>query len=268
MPADRPFVLSIAGFDPSGGAGVLADVKTFEQHEVYGLSIITGNTIQTENKFQDIHWIDLQFVLDAVNVLFKQYDIQAVKIGIVPTLDYLKSIVDEIRKHSAEVAIVWDTVLKSTTEFEFICVENQTSLIEILEKVDLITPNYKEVLMLDPSAVSAEKNAEKFSKYCAVLLKGGHNPEEKGTDYLYFQNQIVKLEPNTVFSAEKHGSGCVLSSAATANLALKKPLINSCLNAKAYVENYLQSNNKLLGFHYVKHNTVHLSGRYDQRTIK
>jgi hydroxymethylpyrimidine/phosphomethylpyrimidine kinase len=261
MSRNRPFVLSIAGFDPSGGAGVLADVKTFEQHEVYGLAINTGNTIQTEDTFHSIQWTDLDFVLNSIKTLFNKYDIKAVKIGIVPSLDYLKKIINEIRKHSEEVRIVWDTVLKSTTAFEFISVEDQSSLIEILKKIDLITPNYNEILKLNLNAPSAQKKAETLSEYCAVLLKGGHNPEEKGTDYLYFENQIVKIEPNIISHTEKHGSGCVLSSAITANLALKNTIINSCINAKAYVENYLNSNDKLLGFHYVKHTTVHFTGR-------
>ncbi|WP_136667185.1 hydroxymethylpyrimidine/phosphomethylpyrimidine kinase [Flavobacterium sp. H122] len=263
MSADRPFVLSIAGFDPSGGAGVLADVKTFELHQVYGLAIITGNTIQTEDTFEAMQWMDLDFVLKSIETLFGKYDIQAVKIGIVPSLDYLKSIVEEIRKYSAEVKIVWDTVLKSTTEFEFISLENQSDLLEILNQVDLITPNYLEIQKLNPNQNAAEYGAEELSEYCAVLLKGGHNPKEKGTDYLYFQNQSIKLKPKSILSTEKHGSGCVLSASITANLAQKNSLINSCLNAKAYVENYLQTNNKLLGYHYVKHTSVHLPGRYD-----
>ena len=61
MPTKRPFVLTIAGFDPSAGAGVLADIKTFEQHQVYGFAINTGNTIQTENDFSEMQWTDLSF---------------------------------------------------------------------------------------------------------------------------------------------------------------------------------------------------------------
>lgn len=263
MSTNRPFVLSIAGFDPSGGAGVLADVKTFEQHEVYGLAINTGNTIQTEDTFHCIQWTDIDFVLNSIKTLFSKYDIKAVKIGIVPSLDYLDNIINVIREYSKDVKIVWDTVLKSTTAFEFITIENQSNLIEILKKINLITPNYNEILKFNLDATSMEKKAALLSKYCAVLLKGGHNPKEKGTDYLYIENQSIKLDPNVISLFEKHGSGCVLSSAITANLALENSLFNSCLNAKAYVENYLKSNNKQLGFHYVKHTTIHFSRKYD-----
>ena len=90
MSENRPFVLTIAGFDPSAGAGVLADVKTFEQHHVFGFAINTGNTIQTEDVFYEIQWTDLTFVLKSLNTFFKKYEIKVVKIGVVPSLDYLK----------------------------------------------------------------------------------------------------------------------------------------------------------------------------------
>jgi hydroxymethylpyrimidine/phosphomethylpyrimidine kinase len=76
MSANRPLVLTIAGFDPSAGAGVLADVKTFEQHRVYGFAINTANTIQTENEFSGIQWTDLTFVLKSLEKLFNNYTIK------------------------------------------------------------------------------------------------------------------------------------------------------------------------------------------------
>jgi hydroxymethylpyrimidine/phosphomethylpyrimidine kinase len=251
MSASRPFALSIAGFDPTAGAGVLADVKTFEQHKVYGLSIITANTIQTESEFQTVEWTNLQFVLNSIAVLFGNYNIKAVKIGIVPSLEYLKSIVDEIRKYSKEVKIVWDTVLKSSTEFEFITIENQSVLNQILDQMELITPNYNEILKLVPQKTTPEEIAQLLSKQCAVLLKGGHNPEAIGTDYLYTKEDQITFHPKTITIMEKHGSGCVLSSAITANIALHHDLPKSCQKAKLYIEHYLNTNNTLLGYHYV-----------------
>lgn len=251
MPTDRPFVLSIAGFDPSGGAGVLADIKTFEQHRVYGLAINTGNTIQTENKFHEIQWTDLNFVLQSIETLFGNYDIKAVKIGIVPSLEYLKAIVFTIKKGSSETKIIWDTVLKSTTDFAFLTPGNQAYLIEILRKIHLITPNFKEILHLQPSETTAEMAAEKLSGYCPVLVKGGHSPTEKGVDYLYTEKETFRLLPKNTSVFEKHGSGCVLSSAIAANIALGQNLNMACANAKNYIETYLQSCQTKLGFHHV-----------------
>jgi hydroxymethylpyrimidine/phosphomethylpyrimidine kinase len=251
MSADRPFVLTIAGFDPSGGAGILADAKTFERHRVYGFAVNTGNTIQTENMFYEMQWTDLNFVLRTIQILFKNYSIKAVKIGIVPSLDYLKEIVFTIKRLSPKTKIVWDTVLKSTTEFDFMELENQAVLIEILKKIDLITPNYNEILQLSSEEINAETIAEILSEYCAILLKGGHNPNEIGVDYLYTGKEIFRLTPKEASVFEKHGSGCVLSSAITANIALEQDLKTSCTNAKNYIENYLQSNQTKLGYHYV-----------------
>jgi hydroxymethylpyrimidine/phosphomethylpyrimidine kinase len=249
MSANRPFVLTIAGFDPSGGAGILADIKTFEQHHVYGFAVNTGNTIQTENEFFEMQWTDLDFVLKSLDKLFENYTIKAVKMGIVPSLDYLKEIVLAIKKHSSKTKIVWDTVLKSTTNFNFTIIENQAALIEILKGIDLITPNYHEILQLSSEEINAETSAAALSKYCPVLLKGGHNPEKSGFDYLYQENEILGFSPKQALIFEKHGSGCVLSSAITANLALGQDLKTACSNAKKYIETYLQSNQTKLGYH-------------------
>lgn len=251
MSTNRPFVLSIAGFDPSGGAGVLADIKTFEQHQVYGFAINTANTIQTENEFVALQWTAIDFVLQSIETMFKSYEIKAVKIGIVPSLDYLKSIIFLIKRLSLKTRIVWDTVLKSTTEFDFLNIQNQNDLISILNQIDLITPNYNEVLKLIPTENKLENSIEILSKYCAVLLKGGHHPTEIGTDYLYTQNQFFRLSPKKTKIYQKHGSGCVLSAAITANLALEQNLPNACENAKSYTENFLLSNPTQLGNHYV-----------------
>ncbi|TGD57277.1 hydroxymethylpyrimidine/phosphomethylpyrimidine kinase [Flavobacterium humi] len=251
MPANRPFVLTIAGFDPSGGAGILADVKTFEQHRVQGLAINTGNTLQTENVFYEMQWTALDFVLRSIETLFLNYTIEAVKIGIVPSLDYLKNILWAIQSFSPGTKIIWDTVLKSSTEFSFLAVENQLDLIEILNQVHLITPNYEEILQLSPLENSAEQIATRLSGYCDVLLKGGHNTTEPGTDYLYSRTEKTQLLPGCTGVFGKHGSGCVLSAAITANIALGHSFETSCKKAKTYVEKYLNSNLSLIGYHHV-----------------
>jgi hydroxymethylpyrimidine/phosphomethylpyrimidine kinase len=268
MSENRPIVLTIAGFDPSGGAGVLADIKTFEQHKVYGFAINTANTIQTENEFLEIQWTDLNFVLRSIQILFKTHPVKGVKIGIIPSLDYLKTIVFEIKKLSPETKIIWDTVLKSTTQFDFITIENQTILTDVLQKIDLITPNYDEIIRLSSEEIKPNRIAENLSRYCAVLLKGGHNPEEIGVDYLYSEKEVFRLKPKNILAFEKHGSGCVLSSAITANIALKQDSKTACTNAKKHIEIYLQSNQTKLGYHYVQQTTVCFPREHGRRTIE
>lgn len=250
MSTNRPFVLSIAGFDPSGGAGVLADIKTFEQHQINGFAITTANTIQTENMFYEIQWTDLSFVIRSIETLFLSYQISTVKIGIVPGLHYLNRILSSIKLLSPATKIVWDPVLKSSTKFEFIKINDDLILNEILSKIDLITPNYDEIRILFPDFVS-DKPWMKNELPTAILLKGGHNEEALGTDYLFIKNSVAELLPNSIDSQPKHGSGCVLSSAISANLALGHDLKTACSEAKLYIEKYLSSSTSLIGYHYV-----------------
>lgn len=251
MEANRPFVLSIAGFDPCGGAGILADIKTFEQHKVYGLGINSATTLQTENNFISIKWVDINDILKALETMLNQYDVKAVKIGIVENITVLKSIVCFIHQKNARIKMVVDTVLKSSSGFNFWNKPtNDQLLFETLAKVFLITPNYIEVLQL-MHALDAKEAAQKLSAYCNVMLKGGHNKSEVAVDYLYMQNKLERLEGNTEGMYAKHGSGCVLSAAITANLALDVDLFGACKNAKKYIEQFLSSNNTLLGYHHV-----------------
>ncbi|WP_281631119.1 hydroxymethylpyrimidine/phosphomethylpyrimidine kinase [Flavobacterium luteolum] len=250
MSADRPFVLTIAGLDPSGGAGILADIKTFEQHKVTGFAISTANTIQTENQFYEIQWTDLSFVIRSIETLFANYKISAVKIGIVASLFDLNQILSTIKKLSPSTKIVWDPVLKSTTKFEFMNIESHMNLHNILSKIDLITPNYDEMAILFP--YTDLKSYWKENQIpTRILLKGGHNKTALGTDLLFLENEILELTPSNKNCFEKHGSGCVLSSAIASNLALNQPLFEACKNAKIYIENYLSSTTTLIGYHYV-----------------
>ncbi|WP_281235380.1 hydroxymethylpyrimidine/phosphomethylpyrimidine kinase [Flavobacterium gelatinilyticum] len=246
MSTDRPFVLSIAGLDPSGGAGILADIKTFEQHKVTGFAISTANTIQTENQFYEIQWTDLSFVIRSIETLFLNYKIKVVKIGILPSLYDLNRIVSTIKLLSPTTKIVWDPVLKSSTKFEFMNIEDCLDLDKILSKIDLITPNYPEAEILFPDFISKEN---KFPTN--ILLKGGHNEKSLGTDRLFLKDEVLELLPSGKNCFEKHGSGCVLSSAIASNLALNQTLKEACKNAKIYIENYLSSTPTLIGYHYV-----------------
>ncbi|MFH6998448.1 hydroxymethylpyrimidine/phosphomethylpyrimidine kinase [Flavobacterium sp. FlaQc-57] len=250
MSENRPFVLSIAGFDPSGGAGVLADIKTFEQHQVTGFAIATANTIQTENEFHHIEWISLSFVIRSIETLFQNYAISAVKIGIVPSLHYLNRILSTIKLVSPTTKIVWDPVIKSTTKYEFMKLENDLELNKIIAKIDLITPNYNEIDVLFPGFI-LNKFWLQNKIPTAILLKGGHSKSEIGVDRLFLKNEIIEMLPSQKKCSEKHGSGCVLSSAIASNLALDQTLQKACKNAKTYIEKYLSSTSTLIGYHYV-----------------
>ena len=249
MQSDRPIVMSLAGLDPCGGAGLFADIKTFEQHKVYGLGITTAQTLQTEDAFFSIRWESDESILEAISKMFANYNIQAVKIGIVQNIQSLQRIVSSIHAFNKNIPIIVDPVIRSTTDFNFWQEGFDSALLyQVLQMTELITPNYKEVMQLAPCTDEKEA-AGKLSDYCNVLLKGGHNEKEPGVDYLYTQTGILKLEPHTVTIFPKHGSGCVLSSSIAANMALGNGLAAACHKAKSYTEKFLLSNQSLLGSH-------------------
>ncbi len=252
MSVKRPIVLSIAGFDPSAGAGLLADIKTFEQHNVYGLAVSTSQTLQTEDKFFSIRWEKLSDVLKATQTMLREYDVKIVKIGIVENLSALSKIVSLIQKTNSKVKIVVDPIIKSSTNFDFWQGGIDSSVLQsLLKNIYLLTPNVLEAVSLAEAQSRGEKNAhdsaEYLSQFCNVLLKGGHS-KEKGVDILFTKSDSVKIKVGKSSVSPKHGSGCILSAAITANLALGNDLEKSCRLAKKYTEQILSSNNTNLAY--------------------
>ncbi|MCS3532332.1 hydroxymethylpyrimidine/phosphomethylpyrimidine kinase [Chryseobacterium sp. JUb7] len=247
MQKERPFVMSIAGFDPSGGAGLLADIKTFEQLKLQGLGVCTAMTLQTESQCLSLNWQPLEEILSAINVLMKNYLVKAIKIGVVKDAWFLSQIVERIKSVNPVAKIVWDPVLKSTSEFSFFDLNTISDLKNVLQQIDLITPNYNEYKVL--KEFDLFKNAKNS---CSVLIKGGHREDQIGTDILIQNGKEIFINPIDITSDfyPKHGSGCVLSSAIASHLAFGKNLEEACRNGKLYIEKFLTSNPALLGFHY------------------
>lgn len=241
-------ILTIAGFDPSNGAGVTADVKTFETLKCYGLSVITANTIQDDATFKACHWIASEIIFNQIEVLFSRFEIKYVKIGLVENWALLSEIIDKLHQLNPTIKIVLDPILKSSSEFEF-HKSNQEILDNILSKIYLITPNYNEIKELYTEKTIKETISHISSK-TNLYLKGGHHPEKLGQDVLFTNKGLeFHLNPKLKNCSEKHGSGCVLSSAITSYLTLGFPLLKACYRGKRYTEKYLSSNKSLLGYH-------------------
>jgi hydroxymethylpyrimidine/phosphomethylpyrimidine kinase len=242
---ERPYVISIAGFDPSGGAGLLSDSKTFEQSKVMGLGVCTALTLQTASKCLNLEWRPIDEVTKAIQLLIKNYTISAVKIGIVKDAEFLSKIVETVKESDSEVKIVWDPVLKSTSEFSFFDLETLPQLKNMINKLSLITPNYNEYNVLKQYYLLPD------TYECSLLIKGGHREDRLGTDTLVENGKetlLVPAESNTIYFP-KHGSGCVLSSAITAELAKGENMEKACRTGKLYIEKFLKSNPSLLGTH-------------------
>lgn len=248
MNYNRPIVISIAGFDPSGGAGVLADVKTFEQHNCLGMAVVSALTVQTENQFISVEWLSAEKIVEQLKPLLEYYDCPVVKIGIIENIDTLTQVVNFLCTQNNNIKIVWDTVLAASSGFSLIDHVNAKELKELLMHLYLITPNTNEALRL--TGMGDESDAAKFlSNYCYVLLKGGHSILQKGVDKLFYEDQLIEFKPSSDLFYEKHGSGCILSSAIASNLALGHDLETACLQGKQYIEKVLNSNSKLLAYH-------------------
>ncbi|WP_229712646.1 hydroxymethylpyrimidine/phosphomethylpyrimidine kinase [Marivirga lumbricoides] len=245
----KNYVLSIAGFDPSGGAGVLADVKTFESHSVTGMSVVTALTFQNDAEFEAVKWMKQEEILQQYDVLNRRFKFSVIKIGLIENLEVLGAIVTHLRASAPHCLIVWDPILKASAGFTFHENMDRFRLFQILKSITLVTPNTDEAKLLTGKENEMQA-AEELVKYCAVLLKGGHSAEQLGTDYLFVQDKMERLTPFGLEVSPKHGSGCVLSSAIAAQLAKGENMLNACLQAKKYTEQFLSSNSTLIGTHY------------------
>lgn len=243
------YILSIAGFDPSSGAGLVSDIKTFQAYGLYGLSVCTTVTVQNDIDFIDSHWVDIEIVLHQIETLFERFDIELVKIGVVQNWTSLLMIINKLKALNSGIKIVLDPILKASAGFNFHDKDDLNILDTILDKVYLVTPNYEEIQNLYPTK-SIEKTIEHISSKTNLYLKGGHRKDKIGLDQLYY-NKIVQLniEPKKKDASPKHGSGCVLSSAIASNLAIGLSIEDAAQLAKNYIEKFLSSNTTLLGSH-------------------
>jgi hydroxymethylpyrimidine/phosphomethylpyrimidine kinase len=245
----RPVVLSIAGLDPSGGAGLFADVKTFEAHKVYGLGIASANTFQNDIEFLKTEWIALDKIIEQFDLLQKRSPIDHIKIGLIESLNVLSNLVRMLKSKNKDVKIIWDPILKASAGLEFHKTIDISLLENICKEIYMITPNMPEAIKLGKNS-EAFQNAKHLSKFCNVFLKGGHDQKNIGRDFLFVKDgKEFSFRSKTKEKVEKHGSGCVLSSAITANLAKGFKIHPSCLRAKDYTTNFLLSNKTLLGYH-------------------
>lgn len=244
MSSKRKYILTIGGFDPSGGAGVLADIKTFEQHRLVGMAVNTANTVQTENRFESVNWLPKGLILEQLDLLLQQYRFDYLKIGLIPSIDLIPEIHERVQSNGTK--LIWDPILKASAGFNM--AHEKSNLEEALKCLHFVTPNWEEILWLS-NADDPISGAETLSKTCNVYLKGGHNKQDPGRDFVFWNGKMYPLRPKAKRATAKHGSGCVLSSALAANLTKGHPVLKSCLKAKEYATDVLESNTTLLGYH-------------------
>ncbi len=248
MTIDRPYVLTIAGHDPSVGAGLGADLKVFEQKRVYGLSVCTAVTVQNDALFKTPNWVAEAIILAQLELLLSKYAIKVVKVGLIENLEVLHHLVLSLKDFNPDCEIIWDPILKASAGFVFHEKLQLDLLIAILKELCLITPNLTEFNELK-EALNLEDKPSFVSQYCNLLLKGGH-AEDHANDVLYTKTGLVKTIAGEPFKGfGKHGTGCVLSAAIASEVALGKSLSEACALAKRYTEDLIKSNASNLGYH-------------------
>ncbi|MGF7232499.1 hydroxymethylpyrimidine/phosphomethylpyrimidine kinase [Arachidicoccus sp.] len=246
---ENNFILTIAGHDPSNGAGITSDIKTFAMHRLYGLSVCTAITIQNDINFKQCIWTDVAVILAQIEILFERFEISVVKIGIIESWETLSVVLDKLHQINRDIKIVLDPIFKASANFDFHLNENQFLLNKIWRQCYVITPNYEEIQSIHPS-MDIENTIQHISSFTNIYLKGGHRADKKGWDELHLvANPMLMFPPFTEKTFEKHGSGCVLSSALASNIALGEKLETAGRKAKYYTEQYLNSNDSLLGNH-------------------
>ena len=244
--------LTIAGLDPSGGAGVIADIKTFSAFGCFAAAAVSSITFQnTTGVFGAVHQT-AETIRGQVKPVIRDYSIAAVKTGMLPTHEVIEETARLIKENGLK-NIVIDPVVRSTSGFNLIDEAALRSLIELLFPLsDVITPNIPEAERISGIKIKTAEDIEKAARTMQsmgagnVLIKGGHLPisnSDKDTassvrtarDYLFIGNELHVLEDDFIETTATHGTGCTLSSAIAANLALGRSLDEAVRLSKDFV---------------------------------
>ncbi len=242
------YALTIGGFDGSAGAGILADVKAMAHFGVYAQSVCTALTEQNEDEFVAPGWIIWERIEAQLDTLFRKHTFEFVKIGLVEKPKILKRIVDYVREKSPKAFIVWDPIASASAGYHFMRGIEQDDFLPIMSSIDLVTPNAEEFALLG-LGLAASRDQIQLGKDFAILLKGGHSVGGDSVDTLWAKDgKQYKFSSPRIPGDGKHGTGCNLSSAIVANLALGKSLTESCQIAKNYMDEFIKSGEGRLGF--------------------
>ena len=236
--------LTIAGSDSGGGAGIQADIKTMTVNGVFATCAITALTAQNTTGVQGIFEVSPEFLAQQIDSVFTDIRPDAVKIGMVSSVDLIRTIAERLRFYKAEKIVV-DPVMVATSGSKLISDDAiETLKAELLPLASVLTPNIPEAEVLsgreiksaDDMIAAAEQISEKYG--CAVLCKGGHNLND-ANDLLYRDGGYKWFNGKRIDNPNTHGTGCTLSSAIASNLAKGYDLDTSVERAKDYISGAL-----------------------------
>ncbi|WP_077038025.1 bifunctional hydroxymethylpyrimidine kinase/phosphomethylpyrimidine kinase [Pelomonas sp. KK5] len=239
-------VLSIAGSDSGGGAGIQADLKTIAALGCYGMTAITAITAQNTRGVRAIQALPPELLASQIDAVAEDIGVDAVKIGMLHNAEVVRVVADAIRRHRF-ARVVLDPVMVATSGDKLIAEETVDVIVrELFPLVTVITPNLDEAGWLLGRTLSAREQLEPAARELqvlgtpAVLLKGGHLPGEELTDLLLDGPHLQQWTASRIASRNTHGTGCTLSSAIACGLALGEPLGAAVEQARAYVREALQ----------------------------
>jgi len=247
-----PNVLSIAGSDPSGGAGIQADLKTFSALGCYGMAAITALTAQNTQGVSGVHVPDASFIAQQIDAIFIDVRVDAVKIGMLGSPEIVKAVAQALARHKP-AHIVLDPVLVATSGDSL----GAPGVVEAMREhlfplASLITPNLPEAACLAEAPVPADlAGLENLAIHLAgqgaqaVLVKGGHLSGATAEDVLFAGGKVSRFSAPRVETRNTHGTGCTLSSAIAAHLARGMALDEAVRAAKNYLTDALRGSDAL-----------------------
>ena len=248
-------VLVIAGSDPSGGAGIQADLKTLTSFGVYGMTAITALTEQNSNGVFDILEIPIDFVVKQINCCLSDINANAVKIGMLHSADLISAVLEALFNNNIvsnkKVNIVLDPVMVAKGGHKLLK-ENAIDALKNFIKVaqPILTPNIPEAEILTGIKINNLKDMKNAGKEINnlgashVILKGGHMKALVMTDLLINSSEIHSIETSKIITNHTHGTGCTMASALSASLAKSIDIRQSFEIAHKYVNNAIKTNPK------------------------
>lgn len=238
-------VLTIGGSDPTGGAGIQADLKTFQHFGVHGLSVITAVTVQNTTGVISTNPVSAELVQAQLNALSEDIAIDAIKIGMLTTADVVDVITNFVKKQ--DVPMVLDPILASSNSVRFLDDATLKALKNtVCPLVSIITPNIPEASALTGIYINSEadmlRTALRLNEAGAkcILLKGGHATGPEARD-LFFDGTEIEWLTAPRSAKQVHGTGCVLSSAIASGLALGMPMRDSVIAAKDFITEMIEA---------------------------
>lgn len=245
-----PTILTVAGSDPSGGAGIQADLKTFSALGAYGGAVLTALTAQNTRGVTGVLPVPAAFVTEQLDALFADLDVAAVKTGMLGSPDVVEAVADAARRHGIRHLVV-DPVMVATSGDRLVDHATVEAIRDrLLPLAGVVTPNLPEAAaLLGLPAVAPEEAAdaaaELHAKGPAALVKGGHAAGPDAVDVLADDDGLLELRERRVATANTHGTGCTLSSAIAVGLGHGRPLRDAVRAAKTYLTEALRAADQL-----------------------